>query len=154
MAGGEPGIRMTEIKREIRLRAKRSQLNELLDRLNTDLRASGCPVEKIEEIRICVEEIYVNIASYAYSGADGNVAIEERICENDLHERVLSLAFRDNGIPFNPLEHGTPDISLPEQERRIGALGIYMVKNMTDRIWYEYQDGTNCLHLEYRWQQV
>ena len=57
MAGGEPGIRMTEIKREIRLRAKRSQLNELLDRLNTDLRASGCPVEKIEEIRICVEEI-------------------------------------------------------------------------------------------------
>ena len=154
MAGGEPGIRMTEIKREIRLRAKRSQLNELLDRLDTDLRASGCPVEKIEEIRICVEEMFVNIASYAYPDTSGEVTIKERICENSPQEKILFLVFMDKGIPFNPLEHGTPDISLPEQERRIGGLGIYMVKNMTDRIGYEYQDGINCLHLEYQWQQV
>lgn len=149
MAGGEPGIMMTEIKREIRMNAERSRMDELLDRLDADLEEAGCPEEKRTEIGICAEEIFVNIASYAYPGTGGSVLIEERI-----HENILSLVFKDSGIPFDPLRHSDPDTTLPEGERRVGGLGIYMVRNMTDRIWYVYQDGMNCLHLEYQWQQV
>lgn len=146
--------RITAIDRKIRLDARRSVLGELLDRLNMDLTDAGCPEEKRTEIGICAEEIFVNIASYAYRDMTGDVTIEERIYQDSPQEKVLMLVFKDSGIPFNPLAREKPDVTLPESERRIGGLGIYMVKNMTDRAWYEYQDDINCLYLEYRWQQM
>ena len=100
--------------------------------------------ELTNKLDMCGEEIYANIAFYAYPQEPGDV----RICiirENDL----IILKFEDNGIPYNPLEKPDPDINLPPEQRPLGGLGIFMVKEMADDIHYEYQNQTNILTLKF-----
>lgn len=105
------------------------------------------------QLTIALEEIYVNIAHYAYSktDADGNVIPNTgtgpmKLSLDVSSEQVL-MTFEDKGIPYNPLEKADPDITLSAEEREIGGLGIYMVKQSMDDVVYEHRDGKNILTL-------
>ena len=88
-------------------------------------------------IRLVIEELIVNIVNY--SGSD-YIDIELKRDENS-----ITLCFRDNGIPFNPLKRVMPDTTLPLEKRQIGGLGIFLVIKKTDAISYEYTNGENIL---------
>jgi anti-sigma regulatory factor (Ser/Thr protein kinase) len=94
-------------------------------------------------IKVAVEEIFVNIASYAYMADEGSITIAVSV-END---RFI-VEFTDNGTPYNPLSKSDPDIMLSADEREIGGLGIFMVKEFMDDIRYRYENGKNILTLK------
>lgn len=93
--------------------------------------------DAMRAIYLVVEELVVNVVDY--SGSD--YLDVEIICQDD----HITFRFRDGGVPFNPLEKETPDVTLPMAQRSIGGLGIYMVLNEVDSIAYEYTDGENVL---------
>ena len=105
---------------------------------------AGMDPKRQTEISIAVEEVFVNILSYAYPSGTGEVTIMLPVGPDGL--RII---FMDTGIPFNPLTHADPDLSLPADERDVGGLGIYLIKKMTDNIEYRYEKGANILTLEY-----
>ena len=96
------------------------------------------------QLDLVVEEIFVNIASYAYSPNTGLVKILLNIETAPL---AISLTFIDSGIPYNPLEQSDPDVNLPVDDRQIGGLGIFLTKNIADDISYQFVDGQNVLQL-------
>ncbi len=134
------------INRTMELEAQTDQLNTLLELLERDLEKADCPQETRTVVEICAEEIFVNIASYAYGEENGVARIEEKI-----EERQISLCFQDRGKPYNPLEKKDPDTTLSAEERQIGGLGIFMVKNMMDTVEYAYEDGWNRLTMTLSW---
>lgn len=134
------------IKKTIELEAQKEELDKLLEIIETDLESVGCPPEKMTVTAICAEEIFVNIASYAYGDEPGEAWIDEEI-----EKGRISLCFQDCGKPYNPLEKEDPDITLSAEERQIGGLGIFMVKNMMDTVTYEYREGRNRLTMTLSW---
>ncbi|MBQ7546090.1 MAG: ATP-binding protein [Clostridia bacterium] len=115
-----------------------------LDRVNAFVDAfleeRDCPMKTQMQIDLCVEEIFVNIAHYAYPDKDGEAEI--RLSETD---GIVELTFIDSGIPYDPLKKEDPDITLSSQERQIGGLGIYLVKKNMDTVAYRYEDNRNML---------
>lgn len=97
------------------------------------------------KIELAVEEIFVNIAHYAYEGNDGQVKVTTKVLENP---KRLCIEFIDDGIQFNPLEKPDPDISLKAEDREIGGLGIFLTKKFMDKIEYRYENGNNILTIE------
>ncbi len=96
------------------------------------------------KLSIAVEEIFVNIASYAYEPETGKATMRLEFEENP---RTVVITFIDEGVPFNPLARPDPDVTLSAEERGIGGLGIFMTKNSVDKMEYEYRDGKNILTL-------
>jgi anti-sigma regulatory factor (Ser/Thr protein kinase) len=101
---------------------------------------SGCPADVRPDILVAAEEIFVNIASYAYPpDAVGDAALSISIGGDAV------IRFEDTGLPYNPLSQADPDLSVPLMEREIGGLGIYFVKNLMDKVEYEFTGGKNIL---------
>lgn len=97
------------------------------------------------KLDMCGEEIFANIASYAYTEKTGNIEAElQKTDEN------IILEFKDEGTAYNPLERPDPDINLPPEERPIGGLGIFMTKEMTDDISYKRENNKNILTLKFK----
>lgn len=96
-------------------------------------------------LEIVVEELYTNIASYAYGNHTGTVTVK---CSVKREPLELTVTFMDRGIPYNPLEHKDPDIKAPLEQRKIGGNGILMAKEMMDGIQYEFKDGMNILTIK------
>ena len=94
------------------------------------------------QIDIAIEELFVNIAHYAYPSGDGEATIE---IEANKVSKSVSITFVDQGIPYDPLQNKDPDITLSADERPIGGLGIFMVKKSMDNMTYEYKDNKNRL---------
>lgn len=94
-------------------------------------------------LELSVEEIFVNISSYAYQGSEGKVEIT---CFMEANSLVIQ--FSDSGVAYNPLEKQDPDISLPADSRPVGGLGIYLVKNCMDFVGYERRTDKNILTLK------
>lgn len=134
------------IKHELQIEAKLENLEELLKMVRTDVEVMGCPSDRQISLEICAEEIFVNIVSYAYGDKTGEAFITEEVTKHG-----ISLCFCDRGVPYNPLEKEDPDTTLSAEEREIGGLGIFMVKNMMDEVSYEYKDGYNCLTMKMEW---
>ncbi len=91
------------------------------------------------KVRLSVEEIAENIVNYAYNNGNGFVEITTTLDE----EGVLTISFKDAGVPFNPLEKEDPDITLSLDERPVGGLGIFICKKMMDSVSYVFEDGCN-----------
>ena len=91
------------------------------------------------KIRLSVEEIAANIVNYAYNNGNGFVEITTTLDEAG----VLTISFKDAGVPFNPLEKEDPDITLSLDERPGGGLGIFICKKMMDSVSYVFEDGCN-----------
>jgi len=91
---------------------------------------------------MCAEEIFANVAFYAYPEKQGMIDVSLNKFDNN-----IIFEFKDEGIEYNPLEKPDPDITLPPEERPLGGLGIYMVKNLADKIYYKREDNKNVLTL-------
>jgi len=95
------------------------------------------------DISVSAEEIFTNIASYAYDSEEGMVEIS---CGwKDEARKEFQIMFKDWGTPYNPLECPDPDFEIPFEERRVGGLGIYMVKKFMDRVEYRNENGCNIV---------
>ena len=101
--------------------------------------------ELINKIDMCSEEIYANVQFYAYG--DENGMLEVGMAKN---QDEVTVTFKDSGVAYNPLEKKDPDITLPPEERPLGGLGIFMVKQMADDIYYERIDDKNILTLIFK----
>jgi anti-sigma regulatory factor (Ser/Thr protein kinase) len=93
---------------------------------------------------ICCDEIFTNIASYAYPDGNGSVTVTVEFVSETKSLRII---FSDSGTAFNPLEISEPDTSSALSERKVGGLGMFMVKKMMDSVEYCRQDGKNILTL-------
>lgn len=112
--------------------------------LEEHLEEADCPLKAQMQISVAAEEIYVNIAHYAYAPETGTVTLRLELQEEP---PTVTLTFLDSGIPFNPLDRTDPDVSLPAEEREIGGLGIFMTRKSMDDLRYEFRDGQNVLTL-------
>lgn len=104
---------------------------------------------QLHRIALAVEEVFVNIAHYAYAADTGQVTVRCTV-----GAEAITLEFEDRGRPFDPLATRDPDITLPAAERQIGGLGIFLVKKVMDNVNYRYEDGRNILTLSKRWRGV
>lgn len=134
--------------KELSLLAKTENLDQVLDFVNTQLEEQDCSMRAQLELDIAVEELFVNIAHYAYRPAEGPVTIQVAF-----HEDMVSVIFIDGGIPYNPWERQDPDVTLSAEEREIGGLGIYMVKQSMNHVDYTYADGKNILTIQKQLQE-
>lgn len=130
---------------DLKLQAGKDTLYTVLDAIEAKLIENGCRDSVKTEILIATEEIYMNIANYAYGGKTGEVVVQMEVSRSP---RICRIAFQDKGSPYNPLDKEAPDISLSVEERDVGGLGIYMVKQSMDRVEYRYEDGSNILIFE------
>ncbi|MBQ7505837.1 MAG: ATP-binding protein [Lachnospiraceae bacterium] len=127
---------------ELVVPAKVDKLQDVMAFLEEHLGEAGPKV--LMKLSIAVEEIFVNIASYAYEPETGKATMRLEFEENP---RTVVITFIDEGVPFNPLARPDPDVTLSAEERGIGGLGIFMTKNSVDKMEYEYRDGKNILTL-------
>ena len=114
--------------------------------VNAQLEQSGCPPKIQRQIDIAIDELFGNIAHYAYDPNVGPATVRVEVDE----EPCVIITFIDNGVPYDPLGKEDPDITLSAEERGIGGLGVYMVKKSMDDISYEYRDGQNILRIKKR----
>ncbi len=105
----------------------------------------ACSPKTRMQLDLVVEEIFVNIASYAYAPGEGKAALRVELADDS---RAVTLTFRDCGIPYNPLAREDPDVNSLAADRQIGGLGIFLTKQLMDELRYEYKDGKNILTLK------
>ena len=127
---------------ELTLEAKLENLDQVLAFVDGCLEQMECSMKTQMQIDVAVEELFVNIARYAYAPGTGEAVI--RFEEQREPRRVL-ITFIDRGVPYDPLAKPDPDVTLSAEERQIGGLGIYMVKKTMDGMSYEYRGGQNVL---------
>ena len=130
--------------KELKLTATVENLDEVLAFIDTELESVDCPMKVQMQLDVAVEELYVNIAHYAYAPGTGEATVSIDITQDPLY---VTITFKDSGIPFDPTAKADPDVTLSAQERQIGGLGIYMAKKGTDEMKYEYKDGQNILSI-------
>ena len=124
------------------LTAEVDRMDDVLDFINAELESHDVPMKTIMQIDIAVEELFVNIAHYAY-----NPDVGEATVAVDVEEAppCAVIRFIDRGKPYDPLSREDPDVTLGVDDRQIGGLGIYMVKKSMDEVVYTYEDGQNIL---------
>ena len=119
------------------------------DRLRSWFQEFARQVELPEEITsrmlIAADEVFTNIAAYAYPGAAGQVEVSA-----EQKAAMLCLTFKDTGKPFDPTKSADPDIQAPAAERPIGGLGIFVMKKLMDQVEYRRENGCNILTLSKR----
>ncbi len=118
------------------------ELPNVFEFVNSRLELRNVDKKSINQIDLAVEEIFVNVVNYAYDGKEGICYITIRDDEDK-----IEFVFEDNGVPFNPLEQKTPDISLSSEEREVGGLGIFLVKKVMDKVEYKYENNKNILKI-------
>ena len=136
---------MTELKKELNLAATLDNLPQVLAFLEENLEAVDCSPKAQMQISVAAEEVFVNIAHYAYAPGTGEATVKLEIGGDPL---TATIAFLDCGAPFDPLAREDPDVTLSAEKRQIGGLGIYMTKKIMDGVTYEYLDGHNVLTMK------
>ncbi len=131
--------------KELYLDAVVENIAVVTDFVNEQLEQYNCPLKAQMQIDIAIDELFGNIAHYAYKPEIGQATVRVEVLEDPLS---VVITFIDNGIPYDPLAKPDPDVSLSAEERQIGGLGIYMVKKSMDEIAYEYKDGQNILRIK------
>jgi anti-sigma regulatory factor (Ser/Thr protein kinase) len=127
--------------RELTVEAKIENLDTVLDFVSDELESAGCSMKLQTQIGIAAEEVFVNIAHYAYSPGDGTVVIRTDVCDG------FTIEFEDGGKAYNPLEKQDPVLNVSAMEREIGGLGIFMVKELMDWVEYSRVNDKNLLKL-------
>ena len=131
--------------KELIVEAKRENLLEVQSFIDEQLEEVGCPMTTQIAIDVAVEELFVNIAGYAYGQGEGIAVVQVTVHEDPLS---VEITFIDNGVQYDPLAKEDPDVTLSAKERKKGGLGIFMVKNTMDDVSYEYKDGKNILTIK------
>ena len=131
--------------KELTVEAKTANIEAVTDFVNEQLEALDCPMKAQMQIDIAIDELFGNIAHYAYNPEIGQATVRVEVIEDPL---AVTITLIDNGVPYDPLAKADPDTTLFAEEREIGGLGIYMVKKSMDDITYEYKDGQNILKIK------
>lgn len=127
---------------ELHIDALVENLDKVNDFVHDSIEDLECSKKALMQLGIVVEEIFVNIASYAYPGKVGKAVVQ---CEVKENPSSIILTFIDSGVEYNPLARKDPNLELELHEREIGGLGIFMVKKIVDDISYKYVDEKNIL---------
>ena len=130
---------------ELEIEATVENLPEVQTFIEEHLERADCPMKAQMQISVAVEEIFVNIANYAYAPETGRATVRVEVSEDPV---VVAITFMDHGMPYDPLAREDPDVTAPANERQIGGLGIFMTKQIMDDVVYEYRDGQNILTLK------
>ena len=131
--------------KELTIAATVENIAAVTDFVNEQLEELDCPMKVQMQIDIAIDELFGNIAQYAYGPEVGSATIRVEAAEEPL---AVVITFIDGGVPYDPLKAASPDITLSAEERQMGGLGIYMVKKTMDEITYEYKDGKNILSIK------
>ena len=122
-----------------------NELQRVLNFVEGCVQEIDCSPKALMQINVAVEEIFVNIAHYAYSGKIGEAVIEVEI---DDEPKTVTITFIDSGVKYDPLAKPDPDVTLSAMDRQIGGLGIFMTKKFMDKLSYEYRDGQNVFAMK------
>ena len=128
--------------RELNVEANDENLSVVLGFVDEVLESAGFMPEV--KISVALEEMYVNVAHYAYAPKTGRIRISAGVLDDP---KRLVIILEDGGVPFNPLDKKDPDTSLDTSTRPIGGLGIFMTKKIMDKMEYERRDGKNIVTL-------
>ena len=130
---------------ELTLPATIENVEKVTNFVNEELEKIKCPPKAKAEIDISIDELFSNIANYAYNPEIGKATVKFEVQDNP---QAVIITFMDNGKPFDPLLKADPNIKLAAEERDIGGLGIFMVKKSMDSVEYEYKDNHNILKIK------
>ena len=133
------------VANEIETSAILENLQQVLDFVDSFLDRTECSMKARLQIAVAVEEVFVNIAHYAYASGTGSARIRTELTEAPPAIRII---FMDSGIPFDPMAREDPDVKQSVDEQQIGGLGIFMTKKLMDSVEYQYKDGKNILTLK------
>lgn len=128
--------------KELTVEAKVENIPEVTAFIDEQLEAVECAMKAQLQIDVAIDELFGNIAHYAYAPDSGDATVR---FEFDPQSRMVRISFVDSGVPYNPLEKKDPDITLAAEERDIGGLGIFLVKKTMDHMAYAYKNGQNIL---------
>lgn len=132
---------------ELTVNALLENLPQVTDFVDALLEAHDCPLKAQTQIDVAIDEVFSNIANYAYAPGTGEATVRFGF---EAETRTATVEFSDRGVPFDPLGHTDPDVSLPAEEREIGGLGIFLVKKTMDDVRYRYEGGNNILTIQKR----
>lgn len=130
--------------KELTICATVENIQAVTEFVDEQLEALNCPIKAQMQIDIAIDELFGNIAHYAYNPQIGSATVRVEVVEDPLS---VCITFIDNGQPYDPLDRADPDVTLSAGEREIGGLGVYMVKKSMDEIAYEYKEGQNILRI-------
>lgn len=130
---------------ELTIEAKVENVVTVTNFVNEQLELLDCPPKAMMQIEIAIDELFSNIAYYAYGNDTGVATVRVEITQDPL---AVVISFIDNGIPYDPLKKEDPNTNLAAEDRQQGGLGIYMVKKSMDEISYEYKNGQNILAIK------
>lgn len=122
-----------------------SNVDKVISFINDELDRVNCPQKTKVQIDVAIDELFSNIANYAYNPDVGDVTVTMETHENT---RSVVITFIDKGKPYDPLKRDDPNVNASLNEREIGGLGIYIVKKSMDDVQYEYKDGKNILTIK------
>lgn len=131
--------------KSLEIPAEKSRLNEVIDFVLDFAEKLGFEKKELFQLKLCTEEIFVNVASYAYEPDTGLITVTADGSEDPL---AVTLSFIDSGTPFDPLAKPDPAKDRPLSQAKKGGLGIFLTKRMMDEVSYAYQDGKNVLTIK------
>ena len=139
------GARKKTPLKELTLDATIENIEAVTAFVNETLEQANCPSKAMMQVDMVIDEVFSNIARYAYGSALGTATVKAGLEEDG---RTLTLIFQDGGMPYDPLSAKDPDTSLSAEDRPIGGLGIFLVKKTMDEASYERKGGQNILTLK------
>ena len=129
---------------ELKVQAAVENIPEVTAFVDGQLEAIDCPMKAQMQIDVAIDELFGNIARYAYEGEPGDATVR---FDFDEATRMASVTFIDAGVPFDPLAKADPDVTLSVAEREVGGLGIFLVTKTMDDLKYRHENGMNVLTL-------
>ena len=130
--------------KELTIAATVENIETVTDFVNEQLEALDCPMKAQMQIDIAIDELFGNIAHYAYNPDVGDATVRVEVIDDPLS---VIITFVDKGVPYDPLTAADPDVTLSAEDRAIGGLGIFMVRKSMDEITYRYENGSNILSI-------
>lgn len=130
---------------ELTLPATVGNIPTVTEFVDAQLEKLECPPKAQAQIDIAIDELFGNIAQYAYDPETGPATVRVEVQDRPM---AVVITFIDHGIPYDPLKNEDPDITLSAEERVTGGLGIFMVKKTMDEITYQYKNGQNILTIK------
>ncbi|MDR3332578.1 MAG: ATP-binding protein [Synergistaceae bacterium] len=128
-------------------KADMSEIDGVYSLISSSLAGSGAPESAARLLEMAADEIFSNIVNYGYGDSRDGGRID---VSSEVRDGVAEITFSDDGVPFDPLSKAPPDTGAGADERPIGGLGIYIVRNSVDAIDYSREDGHNILTLKKR----
>lgn len=132
-------------EKTITVDAEVANIDNVTEFINAELSAADCSKKAMIQIDVAIDEIFSNIANYAYKETHGIATVSIGFTENP---KTAVITFKDSGVPYDPTKKEDPDTTLSADERQIGGLGIFMVKKSMDDMIYEYKNGENVLTIK------